>query len=183
LDAIEQGYTVALWLDLQTRRSIDELSGMNIFAVVDGELHTPKLTDSILPSITRDSLITFARYRGWTAIERPMPIDELLGQIRSGTCTEVFTCGTAAIVSPIGVIGERGGTRYTPAVVDGLASQLREALLAIQESARRTASAGRRTFRPRPFQSARIGRSVLKLRPSLPKYEARTSASTSPPGH
>ena len=128
-----RGYTVALWLDAATRRYIQELSGMNVFAVIDGVLHTPELDGSILEGITRDSLITLARSRGYTIIERRMAIDELLGQIRSGACTEVFACGTAAIVSPIGLLGDKDGTEYVPRDIDVVAATLREALLAIQE--------------------------------------------------
>ncbi len=131
--ASERGYTVALWLDAGTRQLIQELSGMNLFAVIDGTLHTPLLDGSILEGITRDSLLTLARARGLTVVERPMRIDELLEQIRSGVCTEVFACGTAAIVSPIELLGERDGTEYRPRDVDVVAASLREGLLAIQE--------------------------------------------------
>ncbi len=131
--SIARGYTVALWLDAAEHRYIQELSGMNVFAVIGGELHTPSLDGAILPGITRDSLIALARHLGHTVIERPMLIDELLEQIRSGACTEVFACGTAAIVAPIGVLGDTDGREYVPAQVDVVAKQWREALLAIQE--------------------------------------------------
>jgi branched-chain amino acid aminotransferase len=122
-----------LWLDGAEHRYIQELSGMNVFAVINGELHTPQLDGAILPGITRDSLITLARHRGYTVVERPMLIDELLQQIQSGTCTEVFACGTAAIVAPIGVLGDADGSDHIPAAVDVVAQELRQALLAIQE--------------------------------------------------
>jgi branched-chain amino acid aminotransferase len=131
--AVEHGYTVALWLDPTTRQNIEELSGMNMFAVIGDELHTPSLNDSILPGVTRDSLIVLAREAGWRVVERAMPIAELLQQLSSGECSEVFSCGTAAIVCPIKVIGDADGRQYEPAVVDGRARVLRERLLAIQE--------------------------------------------------
>jgi branched-chain amino acid aminotransferase len=116
---------------------------MNLFAVIDGELHTPALDGAILPGITRDSLLTLARHLGFTVVERRMAIDELLMQIESGRCSELFACGTAAIVSPIEVLAERdpkavgdehGPLReYGPKNVDVVAARLREALLAIQE--------------------------------------------------
>src|ERR1700693_5451621 len=109
--AVEHGYTVALWLDPTTRENIEELSGMNLFAVIGDELHTPVLNDSILPGVTRDSLIMLARDSGWRVIERRMPIAELLRQLSSGECSEVFACGTAAILCPISVIGGTSG-RY-----------------------------------------------------------------------
>jgi branched-chain amino acid aminotransferase len=137
--------TVALWLDAREQRYIQELSGMNVFAVIDGVLHTPELDGAILPGVTRDSLLTLARHLGYTVIERPMLIDELLGQIASGECSEVFACGTAATVSPIGALADSPGTatgsgsgsgsgrEYQPKQVDAVAARLREALLAIQE--------------------------------------------------
>jgi branched-chain amino acid aminotransferase len=131
--AVKQGYTVALWLDPTTRQNIEELSGMNLFAVIGNEMHTPALNDSILPGVTRDSLIVLAREAGWRVVERAMPIGELLGQLSNGECSEVFACGTAAIVCPISVIGEADGREYRPAVVDKEAKSLRERLLAIQE--------------------------------------------------
>jgi branched-chain amino acid aminotransferase len=131
--SIARGYTVALWLDAAEHRYIQELSGMNVFAVIGGELHTPELDGAILPGITRDSVIALALHRGLVVVERPMLIDELLGQIASGACTEVFACGTAAIVAPIGVLGDAGGREHVPSHVDVVAKDLREALLAIQE--------------------------------------------------
>ncbi len=131
--AVEHDYTVALWLDPTSRENIEELSGMNLFAVIGDELHTPVLNDSILPGVTRDSLIMLARAQGWTVIEKAMPVADLLRQISNGECSEVFACGTAAIVSPIGVIGDADGRRYQPNTIDGRARILREQLLAIQE--------------------------------------------------
>ena len=131
--AVLRGLTVALWLDAREQRFIQELSGMNLFAVIGGELHTPALDGAILPGITRDSLITLARQLGFVVHERAMAIDELLSQIVSGECTEMFACGTAAIVSPIGLLSDRDQREYIPMKIDAVAAQLREALLAIQE--------------------------------------------------
>ncbi len=131
--AVARGQAVALWLDAAEHRYIQELSGMNLFAVVGAELHTPGLDGAILPGITRDSLLTLARSLGYQAHERPLPIDELLRQIGTGECSEIFASGTAAIVSPIGALIDRDGTEYVPPNIDAVASKLREALLAIQE--------------------------------------------------
>jgi branched-chain amino acid aminotransferase len=142
--AVARGMTVALWLDARDQQWIQELSGMNLFAVIDGELHTPALDGAILPGITRDSLLTLARHLGFKVMERRMAIDELLSQIESGRCSELFACGTAAIVSPIEVLAEQrrpaavgedpGPQReYVPKNLDVVAARLREALLAIQE--------------------------------------------------
>lgn len=131
--ALARGYAVALWLDAAEHRYIQELSGMNVFAVIGGALHTPELDGAILPGITRDSVIALARHRGYQVHERPMAIDQLLAQIGSGECSEVFACGTAAIVAPIGALGDADGRDHVPAKVDVVAAELREALLAIQE--------------------------------------------------
>lgn len=131
--AIERGYTVALWLDPVARQNIEELSGMNLFAVIGDELHTPVLNDSILPGVTRDSLIRLARDAGARVVERKIPIAELLAQISSGECRELFACGTAAIVCPISAVGDADGREYQPAAVDERARSLRDQLLAIQE--------------------------------------------------
>lgn len=131
--AAQRGCTVVLWLDPVLHRNIEELSAMNFFAVLGNELHTPSLDDSILPGITRDSLLKLSRDVGLRGVERPMPIDELLEQINSGQCTEVFACGTGAIVAPIRVIVDADGREYRPTALDVRARELRERLLAIQE--------------------------------------------------
>lgn len=131
--AIEAGYAMTLWLDPDRRCTIEELSGMNVFAVIDGALHTPQLSDSILAGITRDSVIRLAGHLGIEVIERIMPVDDLLADLTVGRCTELFACGTAAIVSPISELGDADGAIYRPSIVDGTATILRDALLAIQE--------------------------------------------------
>lgn len=130
----ELGYDLTLWLDPQQRRNIEELSGMNFFAVVDGRLLTPLLTDSILAGITRDSVIQLARGQGLVVEEVPIAIDELLGWIESGHCSECFACGTAAIVTPVRELGEADGTRHALPTGDGeVTTFLRKTLLDIQE--------------------------------------------------
>lgn len=131
--ALARGLTVALWLDAREQRFIQELSGMNLFALIRGELHTPELDGAILPGVTRDSLLRLAAHLGFKTHERRMAIDELLEQIRSGDCSEVFACGTAAIVSPIERLADADGQDYVPRGSNVVAAQLRSALLAIQE--------------------------------------------------
>ncbi len=131
--AVARGHTVALWLDATEHSHIQELSGMNFFAVIDGALHTPELDGAILPGITRDSLLTLARHLGYAVLERAMKIDELLGQIGDGHCSELFACGTAAIVMPIAALAEADERAYRPAQTDQVAARLRTALLEIQE--------------------------------------------------
>jgi branched-chain amino acid aminotransferase len=130
--AVAGGHAVALWLDAASHRYIQELSGMNFFAVIDGELHTPELDTAILRGVTRDSLIRLARHLGHTVHERTMDIDELLTQISTGRCSEIFACGTAAIIMPISALADSDNL-HKPEQTNVLASRLRESLLAIQE--------------------------------------------------
>ena len=155
--AVARGMTVALWLDAREQRWIQELSGMNLFAVINGELHTPELDGAILPGITRDSLLTLGRHLGFTMVERRMALDELLAQITSGECSELFACGTAAIVSPIAVLADssdpgtgREPREYAPRQLDVVAAQLRSALLAIQERRAPDLFGWTRDFAPLP---------------------------------
>ncbi len=128
-----RGYDQSLWLDPVEMKYIEELSGMNFFVLMDGELHTPELTGSFLAGITRDSILKLAQYKGITVTERNLPIAEVLEGIQAGSITEAFACGTAAIVSPISVIADADGTEYRLSEVDHIAAELRNALLAIQE--------------------------------------------------
>src|SRR5215469_4007393 len=131
--AVVSGRTVALWLDGAEHRYLQELSGMNIFAVQDGELHTPELDGAILPGVTRDSLLTLSRSLGYKAHERRIALEDVLEGIDSGRCSELFACGTAAIVNPVALLAEGDGREYRLQKVDVVAKHLRESLLAIQE--------------------------------------------------
>jgi branched-chain amino acid aminotransferase len=131
--AKQLGYQQTLWLDAAQRRYIEEFSGMNFFAVVDDTLLTPRLTDTILPGVTRDSLITLARKRSISVEESTIDIDELIQNIRRGSCTEVFACGTAAVVSPVAALGEKSGQLYEVGDSIGpLTKMLRDTLMSIQ---------------------------------------------------
>ena len=132
--ARELGYDQTLWLDPKQHQYIEELSVMNFFAVIDGELHTPALSGSFLEGITRDSLIELARHQGLVVHERAMAIDELIADIASGRCTEAFCCGTAAILLSFKALGEADGVRYALPEPEGkVALQLKQKMLAIQE--------------------------------------------------
>ena len=109
-EAIRQGCDQVLFLDAAERRWIEELGGMNIFFVFDdGSLATPALTGTILPGITRDSILTLARDMGLTVREEPYAIDQCRADAESGRLREAFACGTAAVVAPIGQMKMRGG--------------------------------------------------------------------------
>ncbi len=103
--AAKQGYTQVLWLDAMEGRHVEEVGAMNICFVYDGDLiKTPTLSGSILPGITRDSLLKLAPTLGYEVEEARLDIHEILADIASGRITEVFGCGTAAVVSPVGLI-------------------------------------------------------------------------------
>ena len=133
-NAVNLGFTTSLWLDATERKYIEELSAMNFFVVIDGCLQTPLLTDSILPGVTRDSLIHLARHLGYEVFERALAIDEVITAIREGSASEAFACGTAVILLPIQCLVEADGTTYTLTDSAGpIAQRLRSALLEIQE--------------------------------------------------
>ena len=132
--AMERGFDQPLWLDAREQKYIEELSAMNFFAVIDGALHTPGTDGTILPGVTRDSVITLAGALGIPVRAGKIAIDALLQQIRTGRCTEAFACGTAAVIAPISVISERDGAVYElPEASGAVANRLRDELLAIQE--------------------------------------------------
>ncbi|HWB37347.1 MAG TPA: branched-chain amino acid aminotransferase, partial [Rugosimonospora sp.] len=103
-EAIDNGCDQVVFLDAVERRYVDELGGMNIFFVYDGELVTPPLSGSILPGITRDAVITLAREQGLRVVERPYPIEEWRADATSGALREAFACGTAAVITPVGTV-------------------------------------------------------------------------------
>lgn len=104
-EATRLGHDQVLFLDAAERRWIEELGGMNIFFVFDdGTLLTPPLGGTILPGITRDSLIALARARGLVVREERYAIEMARDDARSGRLIEAFACGTAAVVTPIGAM-------------------------------------------------------------------------------
>lgn len=106
--ANELGYEQVLWLDGVEQKYVEEVGSMNIFFVRDGELVTPKLNGSILPGITRKSLIELADYKGYTVKEESIHIDDLANDLHNGRITEVFGAGTAAVISPVGRLNIHG---------------------------------------------------------------------------
>jgi branched-chain amino acid aminotransferase len=103
-EAKELGYTQVLWLDAVERRYIEEVGAMNIFFVINDEIVTPQLTGSILPGITRMSVLELGKYWGLNVSARRISIDEVLKGLKAGSVTEVFGAGTAAVISPVGVL-------------------------------------------------------------------------------
>ncbi len=132
-NCVAHGFDQSLWLDPTTRENIEELSAMNFMAVIDGALHTPALSGSLLEGVTRDSLLSLAEQIGIEATPRTMPVNDLLRDIEAGRCSEFFACGTGAIVAPIATIGEADGREWSLPDVGRLSSRLRDKLLDIQE--------------------------------------------------
>lgn len=128
------GFDQTLWLSGLDKDSIEEMSGMNFFAVIDGALHTPALTDTILEGITRKSIISLAKFLGLKVVESKLSITDLISKIETNNCTEAFACGTAAIIQPIGSFHEADGKAYKFSDETApIASKLRQMLLGIQE--------------------------------------------------
>ena len=109
-EAIRQSCDQVVFLDAVERRWVEELGGMNVFFVfADGSISTPPLTGTILPGITRDSILTIARDAGLTVREESYGIDQWRADATSGRLTEAFACGTAAVVTPIGSVKAHDG--------------------------------------------------------------------------
>jgi branched-chain amino acid aminotransferase len=102
--AHHQGFSQVLWLDGVERKYIEEVGAMNIFFVIGGEVVTPELAGSILPGITRKSVIEMLRDKGYSVSERRISVDELVEANKNGKLEEVFGTGTAAVIAPVGLL-------------------------------------------------------------------------------
>ncbi len=136
-EALDHGCDQVVWLDAAEHRWVEEMGGMNLFFVYgsgrQARILTPPLTGTLLPGVTRDTLLTLAPEMGIPAEEGSISLEQWRAGCESGEITEVFACGTAAVVSPVGLV--RGASRCwtvgngTPGPVT---SRLREQLLGIQ---------------------------------------------------
>jgi branched-chain amino acid aminotransferase len=132
-EALAQDCDQVVFLDAVDRRWVEELGGMNLFFVyADGQIVTPALTDSILEGVTRDSILSLARSRGYDVTERRVSIDDWFGGVASGEITEVFACGTAAVITPVGTLKWSGGEVSSGDDAGKVTSELRSALLDVQ---------------------------------------------------
>ncbi len=100
--AHDGGYSQVLWLDGVDRKYIEEVGAMNIFFKIKGKIVTPALNGSILPGVTRNSVINVCKHWGYEVEERKISVEELVDAARNGDLEEVFGTGTAAVVSPVG---------------------------------------------------------------------------------
>ena len=135
--AAENGCDQVVWLDAIERRYVEEMGGMNLFFVFgsggSARLVTPELSGSLLPGITRDSLLQLATDAGFTVEERKIDIDEWQKRAAAGDITEVFACGTAAVITPVATVKSAEG-EFT--IADGRPGEvtmaLRDTLTGIQ---------------------------------------------------
>jgi len=125
-----QGFKEVLWVKSESGILYpEEIGSSNLFYVIDGELYTPELTDTILPGITRDSVIKLARALGIKVHEGKMPLSEVLAK-----ASEVFCTGTAAVITPVGSITHRKNkNRFNNGEIGALTQLLYNALVALQE--------------------------------------------------
>ncbi len=135
--AHQMGCEQVVWPDAGHREYIEEMGGMNIFFAYQGKgksvVVTPELTGTLLPGVTRDSILQIARELGFEAEERKITLSEWRAAIAEGRMTEAFACGTAAVITPIGAAkSKQGHWEINGGQTGPVATQLREALLKLQ---------------------------------------------------
>ena len=135
--AASEGCDQVVWLDAIERKWIEEMGGMNLYFVkgsgAGATIFTPKLTGTLLAGITRDSILTVAKDLGYNVEEGMLSVDDWRDGVASGEITEIFACGTAAVVSPVGAAKSTAGTWMTGDGNPGpITMQIRETLLGIQ---------------------------------------------------
>jgi branched-chain amino acid aminotransferase len=132
-EAIAEGCDQVVFLDAAEGRYVEELGGMNLYFVQDdGTIATPETSGTILEGITRSSIVELCGKLGHRVEERPVTIDEWREGVASGRITEVFACGTAAVVTPVGTLKWRGGQVGDGETTGPVTQQVRSALVDIQ---------------------------------------------------
>jgi len=133
-EAASQGCEQVMFADAAEHFWLEELGGMNVYMITtENELVTPELTGSILEGVTRESILTLAAEFGLTPVERRIAITELLDGVKSGEVTELFACGTAAGITPIGILKNVDGSHQVGSGESGETTlALRKKLLDIQ---------------------------------------------------
>jgi branched-chain amino acid aminotransferase len=137
LEALDNGCDQVVWLDAVEHRWVEEMGGMNLVFVYgsgpDARIMTPALTGTLLPGVTRDSLLTMAPALGLAASEDKISVDQWRSHCESGEITEVFACGTAAVVTPVGTVrGPDGEWTIGDGTAGPVTTRLRDELLGIQ---------------------------------------------------
>jgi branched-chain amino acid aminotransferase len=135
-EAIERGCDQVVWLDGIERRWIEEMGTNNLFFVYGNRVVTPALSGSLLAGITRDSVLTIAADLGYEVEEGRISVDDWRRGCEDGSLTEVFGCGTAAVITPVGTVRSRSGDWTVAGGGSGeVTMRLRKALLDIQTGA------------------------------------------------
>ncbi len=135
--ATDKGCDQVVWLDAAEHRWVEEMGGMNLYFVYGtgptARIVTPELTGTLLPGITRDSLLTLAADLGYAVEEGKISTDEWREGNASGAISEVFACGTAAVITPVGAVdSDAGGWPVGDGKPGPISMELREHLIAIQ---------------------------------------------------
>jgi branched-chain amino acid aminotransferase len=135
--AVEKGCDQVVWLDASSHEWVEEMGGMNLYFVYgsgsSARVMTPSLSGSLLPGITRDSLLTLAPKLGMPVSEGRLSVSQWRDACASGEITEVFACGTAAVITPVGsVLGESGGWTIGDGSPGPVSMRLRSELIGIQ---------------------------------------------------
>ncbi|NBY82771.1 MAG: branched-chain amino acid aminotransferase [Actinobacteria bacterium] len=135
--AAQEGCDQVAYIDAVERKWVEEMGGMNLYFIKgsgkDATIMTPKLTGTLLPGITRDSILTLANDLGYKTEESMISIDQWRDGVKSGEITEIFACGTAAVISAVGAAKSAQGTWQTGDGKPGvITNEIRAALLAIQ---------------------------------------------------
>lgn len=130
---IELGCDQTMWLDADHHQYVEEMSGMNFFAIYDRTIITPPISETILDGVTRNSILTIAKDLKIKVEERKIDINQLLIDIEKGSCTEAFVCGTASVIVPISKFLDKSGRWYEVKNDKGLVSlELRDYLINLQ---------------------------------------------------
>jgi len=133
VEAAEHGCQQVVWLDAAEHRWVEEMGGMNIFFGYGDRLVTPPLSGTLLPGVTRASVLTLARQLGLKIEERPLTLADWEADCRNGAMTEAFACGTAAVITPIGrVVTPTGEFKVGDGDPGSATQRLRAALVDIQ---------------------------------------------------
>ena len=137
-EAHELGYTQVLWLDAVERKYAEEVGTSTIFFYIGDELITPSLDGTILPGITRDSVLHIARHWELKVTERRISLDEVMAALQSGSLKEIFASGTAAVISPVGKLAYQEKTfLINGGKVGPLAQKLYDFIVGIQYGRRK----------------------------------------------
>ena len=133
--AAEKGCDQVVWLDAIQHRYVEEMGGMNLYFVyADGRMVTPSLTGTLLPGVTRDSILTLGADLGLDVEEGRISTEDWEAGCADGSISEVFACGTAAVVTPVGEVRHAGGSFTVTGGEPGPTTmKVREALLGIQQ--------------------------------------------------